>query len=176
VAAPRPLLAEELAERFPNPEARREFIDQALGLSQQALEAGFALKKLADRYTPQEMELLGAGGRQAAGLLIDAHLDNLDRAWTALVSHLRPLDVNTDRRQAPTGSAGWRRSADGLAAELSGAHKLLVQSLSGGGALTPDAAKLQLGAAFAAVPLEVRQVRHQLSDDLSNRSSLTSKE
>jgi hypothetical protein len=72
-------LDERLQDRFPRVEERTAFSNQVIDLAQTALSQGWALRRLKDRYTPEEMGRLSQGSKQALGLLIHDNVSALRR-------------------------------------------------------------------------------------------------
>lgn len=72
VTANPPLLEEQLEKRFPGSDQRTAYVNQSLSLCQSASARAWALNRLADRYTPQQIALLDPDAqRQLQSLLID---------------------------------------------------------------------------------------------------------
>jgi len=94
-----PLLDQELKARFPNSAERADFVDQTLSLAQAAAARSWALRRLADRYTPQEVALLSHSSRQKFETLLSDHVTSLRLDMTNLQSQLDkilPSVVNAD--------------------------------------------------------------------------------
>jgi len=69
-----PVLEEKLVERFPKVEDRSAFVNRALGMFDQALAHAWALRRLEERYTGEEVERLSQADRQTLELLIRDHV------------------------------------------------------------------------------------------------------
>jgi hypothetical protein len=94
-----PLLDKELKARFPNSAERADFVDQTLSLAQVATARSWALRRLADRYTPQEVALLSHASRQKFETLLSDHVTSLRLDMTNLQAQLDkilPSVVNAD--------------------------------------------------------------------------------
>src|SRR5262249_25674308 len=68
-----PLLKDTLDRAFTSPEDRRDFVDRCLGASDNELSHAWALKKLVDRYTEPEQDLLAEESRARLGLMLTTH-------------------------------------------------------------------------------------------------------
>ncbi len=83
-----PLRDKELKARFPNSAERADFVDQTLSLAQVATARSWALRRLADRYTPQEVALLSHSSRQKFETLLSDHVTSLRLDMTNLQAQL----------------------------------------------------------------------------------------
>jgi len=83
-----PLLDKELKARFPNSAERADFVDQTLSLAQVATARSWALRRLADRYTPQEVALHSHSSRQKFETLLSDHVTSLRLDMTNLQAQL----------------------------------------------------------------------------------------
>src|SRR5216683_2691839 len=83
-----PLRDKELKARFPNSAERAGFVDQTLSLAQVATARSWALRRLADRYTPQELALLSHSSRQKFETLLSDHVTSLRLDMTNLQAQL----------------------------------------------------------------------------------------
>ncbi len=111
-----PLLDKELKALFPNSAEREDFVDQTLSLALVATARSWALRRLADRYTPQEVALLSHSSRQKFETLLSDHVTSLRLDMTNLQAQLDkilPSVVNADPAinsvQNPQGD-DWRSS------------------------------------------------------------------
>jgi hypothetical protein len=83
-----PLLDKELKARFPNSAERADFVDQTLSLAQVPAARSWALRRLADRYTPRELALLSHASRQKFEALLSDHVAALLLDVTKLQAQL----------------------------------------------------------------------------------------
>jgi DNA-directed RNA polymerase specialized sigma24 family protein len=84
-------LAQTLKNRFPNAPEREQFVTHVLEASQQAYDRAWALRRLALRYQPTEVALLGAAENDELASMVRDHSESLDRAMRTLKNNLRPL-------------------------------------------------------------------------------------
>src|SRR5262249_51583455 len=80
-----PLLKDTLDRAFTSPEDRRDFVDRCLGASDNELSHAWALKKLVDRYTEPEQDLLTEESRARLGQMLTTHLQQLGEANEKLI-------------------------------------------------------------------------------------------
>jgi hypothetical protein len=73
----RPMLDAALREKFPDADRRRQFVDATLGASQSAMAHVWALRRLAERYTPEQIAKLTPASRQILELLIRDHIESI---------------------------------------------------------------------------------------------------
>ena len=101
-------LEEQLEERFPNPQERVTFVNSAVELAQDCLAQAWALRRLGDRYTPEEVALLSQGSRQTLELLIHDHVSVLRQqldSVRALVLQVLPPEPTKAVPPSPTPDA-----------------------------------------------------------------------
>jgi hypothetical protein len=84
-------LAEQLDAQFPNSEERLHFVNSAVELAQECLAQAWALRRLEDHYTPDEVALLSVGSRQTLELLIRDHVSALRQNVDALQDLVSPV-------------------------------------------------------------------------------------
>jgi len=112
-----PLLDKELKARFPNSADRGDFVDQTLSLAQVATARSWALRRLADRYTPQEVALLSHASRQKFEALLSDHVTSLRLDMTKLQAQLDKILPSVVNAQSSINSVqnpqidDWRSNA-----------------------------------------------------------------
>ncbi|WP_146071951.1 hypothetical protein [Bryocella elongata] len=101
-----PLLAERIKHSFPDANQRSKFVNASMFLCQDDSAHAWALNKLADRYTPQNLALLSADENfKLHGILAD-HIAALRGDVGHLQRQLGPLpdyDLETSTASAVTG-------------------------------------------------------------------------
>ncbi len=83
-----PLLERQLKQRFPDGDQRMEYVNQSLALCQSASARAWALNRLADRYTPEQITLLDNGAQQQLQRLLSDHISALREDVSRLQSQL----------------------------------------------------------------------------------------
>jgi ElaB/YqjD/DUF883 family membrane-anchored ribosome-binding protein len=83
-----PLLEKQLKQRFPDGDQRMEYVNQSLALCQSASARAWALNRLADRYTPEQIALLDNGAQQELRRLLSDHISALREDVSRLQSQL----------------------------------------------------------------------------------------
>lgn len=102
------LLKAELETAMPSSEDRRAFVGHCISASDAALSHGWALKRLADRYTEADERRLSPEGQKQLWEMLHAHLDEVRRANNQLDALAAMLRTSAgDRRESP---AVWRES------------------------------------------------------------------
>jgi hypothetical protein len=79
-AASAPLLKDRLDSAFASPEARRDFVDSCLSISDSAVSNAWALKKLTERYTDDFRSALKPESRVKVDKMIRGHLQRIAAA------------------------------------------------------------------------------------------------
>jgi hypothetical protein len=120
-----------LSERFPDEKARVALVDRALAQSQSALDHGFALERLATRYSALEESLLDAHGRQLLGMLITGHYDSVVQALFALDRCMSEIDPGTPAPAPAVSDSDWRHAAAALRLSVVETHKAFRAALGG---------------------------------------------
>lgn len=106
IASATPLLETTLKQRFPDNDQRTAYINQTLSLAQGASARAWALNRLAERYTPQQIALLDAASRQRLGMLLGDHLSALREDINRLQSQLgQVLSPSSNTAAANTASS-----------------------------------------------------------------------
>ena len=95
IIAGRPAFEQQLEERFPVAEARAAFVNQTLELVQDAMAQAWALRRLADRYTPDMVAELSNGSQQTLELLIRDHASVLRQDVDEVRAKISPLISST---------------------------------------------------------------------------------
>jgi hypothetical protein len=80
VVETRPLLDAELKNQFPDVNDRAAFVNKALAIAQDLTEHAFALRRLAQHYTPGELALLGPSSRRELDQIVQDHLSAMRQA------------------------------------------------------------------------------------------------
>jgi hypothetical protein len=100
-----PLLKDRLDSAFASVEARRDFVDSCLSLSDSALSHAWALKKLADRYTDTDRHALKPESQTKLDEMLREHLEQIAAANAKLNALLDLLPASRpSRTETP---AGW---------------------------------------------------------------------
>lgn len=101
-----PLLKDRLDSAFASLEARRDFVDRCLSISDSAMSHAWALKRLADRYTDADWRALKPESQSKLGEMLSGHLEQLAAANAALNDLLDLLPPSPpSHAEIP---AGWR--------------------------------------------------------------------
>jgi hypothetical protein len=136
-----PLLRDRLPDVFHEEADRQRFVDSTLSSSQAALMRSWALRRLAERYTAQEIASLDVNSRDALRSLLNDHL----RGMRAELGELRGLwkDIlpNTQVPAADPTAADWQAQALKLFATMQSADQLCTWGLaadSGSGLDSPN--------------------------------------
>jgi hypothetical protein len=111
-AAEDALLKVTLETAMPSDEHRRAFVERCIAASDIAVSHGWALKRLADRYTEADEHLLSPDAQKQLWEMLHAHLDEIRRANNVLdaLAALLPASAG-GRAENP---AGWRESIQSL--------------------------------------------------------------
>jgi hypothetical protein len=106
MAGATPLLEASLKQRFPDDDQRTAYINQTLSLAQEASARAWALNRLAERYSPQQIALLNTASRQRLGVLLEDHLSALREDINRLQSQLsQVLSPSSNTAAANTASS-----------------------------------------------------------------------
>lgn len=106
VAGGPPLLEGQLNQRFPDKDQRSAYVNQVLAMAQGASARAWALNRLAERYSPQQVALLDAPSRQNLGALLGDHITALRADVGRLQNQLGPvLSPASNTAAANTSSA-----------------------------------------------------------------------
>jgi hypothetical protein len=101
-----PLLEASLKQRFPNDDQRTAYVNQTLALTQGASARVWALNRLAERYSPQQVALLDSASRQRLGMLLGDHLSALREEINRLQNQLgQVLSPSSNTAAANTASS-----------------------------------------------------------------------
>jgi hypothetical protein len=177
VAARPPLLEEQLEKRFPGTDQRREYVNQALSLCQSASARAWALNRLADRYTPQQVAWLGPEAQHQLQSLLGDHITALREDISRLQNQLGQVlssASNTAAANTDT-SSGMNSPSDDWRSRVHRAHSSVeitnetVSALLTGASDSsdsPDKLQLRLRTTLtqlqAELPLLDRQIHKQL--------------
>lgn len=104
-----PLLEASLKQRFPDVDQRTTYINQTLSLAQGASARAWALNRLAERYTPQQIALLDTASRRRLGSLLGDHLaalrEDVNRLQNQLGQVLSPISNTAAANTASSNSS-----------------------------------------------------------------------
>ncbi len=142
-----PLLAEQLANDFPQAEERRAFVSRALRLSQTIMRHSWALKRLAERYPAAVAAALPLGARESLERLAAAHRQAIALALAETASLWKPYAPLAPGREA---GGPWQDTAPVTLSESLAFDHATVRLVAGGGneGLTTAEALQQLVAAY----------------------------
>src|SRR6202790_3153327 len=102
VIAGRPAVEQQLEELFPNSEDRAKFINETVELVQDAMAQAWALRRLANRYTPDMVTELSSGAQQTLELLIRDHVSVLHQDVDGARNKVSPLLSRTPVTAVPS--------------------------------------------------------------------------
>jgi hypothetical protein len=134
----RPAIEEQLEKRFPNVEDRTSFVNRAVEIAQDALAQAWALRRLRDRYAPQEVAQLSSQSRQTLKLLIRDDVSALREdvgSAQSLLSPLLPPEPTNDvsglpapngQRPATEPASDWRIAITDVFPEVQRMHNNVV--------------------------------------------------
>jgi hypothetical protein len=106
MAGATPLLETSLKQRFPDDDQRTAYVNQTLALTQGASARVWALNRLAERYSPQQVALLDSASRQRLGMLLGDHLSALREEINRLQNQLgQVLSPSSNTAAANTASS-----------------------------------------------------------------------
>jgi anti-sigma factor RsiW len=92
-----PLLEAQLKRGFPDAGQRTEFVTASLSFCQDASAHAWALNRLADRYMPQDVELLSPDDRSRLQAMLTDHIAAIREDMSHLQGHLsKVLDAEAD--------------------------------------------------------------------------------
>jgi hypothetical protein len=100
------LLAGALEKTFPSRDERLAFVDRNLNASDTALSQAWALKRLVDRYSAAEEQLLKPEANQKLIEMLRTHLQELSSANDGIASLVSLLPAS--EAKAPAISGDWR--------------------------------------------------------------------
>lgn len=153
VTANPPLLEEQLEKRFPDSDQRTDYIDQSLSLCQSASARAWALNRLADRYTPQQIALLDREAQQRLQSLLTDHIIALREDVSRLQNQLgQVLSSASNTAAANTASASaistqsddWRGRAHRVHSSVETTNDFVSVLLAGSSGNSDSADTLQL--------------------------------
>jgi hypothetical protein len=111
MAGATPLLETSLKQRFPDDDQRTAYVNQTLALTQGASARVWALNRLAERYSPQQVALLDSVSRQRLGMLLGDHLSALREEINRLQNQLgQVLSPSSNTAAANTASSKFTSS------------------------------------------------------------------
>ncbi len=109
-----PALEGKLAERFPNAGERAAFVNRSLSLADLAMAHAWALRRLEERYSADQVALLNQSGRQTLELLVRDHVatirEEIAREEELVRPLLDPIQTEYESSGRPINGEDWRRS------------------------------------------------------------------
>jgi hypothetical protein len=178
VAENPPLLQDQLKKRFPDADQRSEYVNQSLAICQSASARAWALNRLADRYTPQQVSLLDRDGQQKLQTLLSDHVAALREDVSRLQNQLGQIlsstsntaaantAVGTPQQGAPSPSApdDWRSRIHRVHSSVETADEavsvLLAGSQENGG--SSDRLQIQLRTTLTQLQAELQSLGQQV--------------
>ena len=132
-----PALEERLVERFPNVEERSAFVNRGLALFDQALAHAWALRRLEERYIPDQVGLLSQSDRQTLELLVRDHAATIRQGISDGKLFLEPFvvrapttDVNPEDLRT---EVDWRKSVQEVFQSVQQIQADVAKMLAGSG-------------------------------------------
>ncbi|MBI4461069.1 MAG: hypothetical protein HY648_13560 [Acidobacteria bacterium] len=141
---------EQLEERFPRAEEHTAFVNLTIEIALDSLAQAWALRRLRDRYAPEEVARLSNGSRQTLELLIRDDVSALRRRIDEarqLISPLLPREaaelvsplVNSDAPLSAVKPVGdWRDAVTEIFPEVQKMHKSIAAVFAQPGLAAPD--------------------------------------
>jgi hypothetical protein len=145
VASP-PLLDAQLHTRFPDKDQRIAYVNQTLSLAQLASARAWALNRLADRHSPQEVAVLDEDARRQLQILLTDHVSALREDISFLQNQLGEIlsrssntpAANTSVKaplesgsvESPDSSEDWRDRIRRIHSSTEAIHEAVVALLS----------------------------------------------
>jgi hypothetical protein len=177
VIAGRPAVEQQLEELFPNSEDRAKFINETVELVQDAMAQAWALRRLANRYTPDMVTELSSGAQQTLELLIRDHVSvlhqDVDGARNKVSPLLSPTPVTAvlspTTHDAPLPAAisakDWRSTVIQVFSKTQRVHDNAAALLAGSGeaSLDAQAAVRELQLALAELETQLPALYQQVS-------------
>jgi anti-sigma factor RsiW len=163
----KPALEEQLEEHFANTEDRAALVNKAVELAQNALAQAWALRRLRDRYTPEEVARLGHGSRQTLELLIHDHVSALQQHLDATRNLVSPLLPAEQTQTTPPSNSdalppaaepvnNWRSAVTEIFLEVQKVHNNIAALFGGAGEPASDGQVGALELRLALVKLETQ--------------------
>lgn len=153
---------------FPNAEVDPVLVNKVVNLAQDALAQAWALRRLRDRYAPEEVALLSHGSKLALELLIHDNVSALRRhtdAAQSLLSSLLPPDPASAepsnlKRAEPLPAAevakDWRSAVNGIFPEIQEMYSDVVALFAQSSEATSDTLSRAYDLRSALTKLEVQ--------------------
>ncbi len=109
-----PVLEGKLAQQFPNAEERAVFVNRTLSLADLAMAHVWALRRLEERYSADQVAVLNQSGRQTLELLVRDHVATIREEIAKEEELVRPLLDSIETEHDSSGKfvnrQDWRRS------------------------------------------------------------------
>lgn len=177
VSANPPLLEEQLKRRFSDSDQLTQYVNLSLSLCQSASARAWALNRLADRYTPQQIALLDSNAqRQLQSLLID-HVTALREDVSRLQNQLGQVlssasntaAANTASSPASTAeSDDWRGGTHRVHSSVEITNEAVSVLLAGSSEASdsPDKLQLRLRTTLTQLQAELQLLDQQIHKQL----------
>jgi DNA-directed RNA polymerase specialized sigma24 family protein len=117
MASAPPLLESELNARLPDKDQRIEYVNQTLSLVQSASGRAWALNRLADRHSAQEVAALDADSRRQLNILLSDHISAIREDISSLQNRL--AEVLPDASNTPAANTSVMESVRSKATDSS---------------------------------------------------------
>jgi hypothetical protein len=101
-----------LAERMPAPADRAAFVNETLARADEALARAWALRRLAERYQPRDVNGLSRRSSQSLATLVDDHGAALRTAVDMLITRVTPLVAAAEKAEKIDDASGVAASSD----------------------------------------------------------------
>jgi hypothetical protein len=175
-----PLLDKQLKERLKGTNERASFVNQSLGLAQGASARAWALRRLADRYTPNEISVMDRASKQKLEELLSDHVGALQQDISRLRNQfgiVMSISSNTAAantsvagtapvtgKEAPTPTEDWRAQVRRIHSSVETVNECVAVLLGGSASEGEDAEKLEirLRTALTELQTELETLDHQV--------------
>ncbi len=124
-----PLLKDAIESAFPSREGRRAFTDQCLADSDATLSHAWALKRLVDRYSESEEQLLKPDSALKLFGMLRAHIEELNRASDGLLPLIEILPGSAGT--VPPMPGNWRARILALFSAVQQQDRLVLSLVAG---------------------------------------------
>jgi hypothetical protein len=176
-----PALQEVLIQHFPNPDDRKAYVDRVLKLSDGTLAHAWALRRLEERYTSDDVAQLDQVGRQTLELLIRDHVAVI-REQVSSEKHVvasvlsAAASVSTDSQAdeaLASGSDDWRLSIGEILDSSQALHETVLAMFSGTSATSADLERLsaKLQSALNGLDIHLSSLSHRVSGPFLNSAA-----
>jgi len=176
-----PALQEALIQNFPNPDDRKGYVDRVLELSDGTLAHAWALRRLEQRYTSDDVAQLDQVGRQTLDLLIRDHVAIIREQFSgekylvaSVISATASLRPDSQGDEAVvSGPDDWRLSIPEILNLSQGLHETVFALFSGTSRTSADLEGLstKLQSALSALDFHLSSLSRQVSGPFLNRAA-----